>query len=150
MLERAGVWLFLWGEEIIVDIQNYNLRHINRIVQTPKLQTKSKFTSFYGNPKANKRKEAWNLLKFLATLNPTPWICIGYFNEVLIQSEKWGGRGRLNRQMREFQKALEHCELFDMGYKGPKFTWNNCQESQTFVKERLDRGVVNRDWYELY
>jgi ribonuclease HI len=52
--------------------------------------------------------------------------------------------------MKEFQMALEQCELFDMGYRGPKFTWSNCQESQTFIKERLDRGVANHDWYELY
>ena len=52
--------------------------------------------------------------------------------------------------MRDFQVALENCELSDMGFKGPKFTWNNGPENQFFIKERLDRGVVNSNWCEIF
>lgn len=46
--------------------------------------------------------------------------------------------------------GFSNCELSDLGYKGPKFTWSNCQDSQTFIKERLDRGVANSGWCDLY
>jgi hypothetical protein len=65
-------------------------------------------------------------------------------------SEKWGGRGRANSQMREFQLAMEFCDFSDLGYKGPKFTWSNCCEEHNFIKERLDRGVANSSWREMY
>jgi hypothetical protein len=52
--------------------------------------------------------------------------------------------------MQKYQMALEYCDLFNMGYKGPKYTWSNYQENQTFIKERFDRGAANQGWYELY
>jgi hypothetical protein len=120
------------------------------VIQSPDSQVKWKFTGLYGHPEVNKRHETWSLLKKLARLDPLPWLCVGDFNEVLTQTEKWGGRGRLDKQMVDFQQALEYCELFDMGYRGPKYTWSNCQESQFFIKEMLDRGVANNGWYELF
>jgi hypothetical protein len=30
------------------------------------------------------------------------------------------------------------------------YTWSNCQEGQNLIKERLDRGVANSTWYELF
>jgi hypothetical protein len=46
--------------------------------------------------------------------------------------------------------ALEYCDLFNMGYKGPKYTWSNCQRSKLSLKRGFDRGVANQGWYELY
>jgi hypothetical protein len=68
----------------------------------------------------------------------------------LHRREKWGGGGRANSQMREFQIALEFCDFSNLGYIGPKFTWSNCQDDHEFIKERLDRGVANTSWRELF
>jgi hypothetical protein len=86
----------------------------------------------------------------LANLNPGPWLCLGDFNEVVMAFEKWGGRAKSSSQIRNFQTTLEFCELTDLGYRGPKYMWTNCQECQDFVKERLDRGMVNSGWRELF
>jgi hypothetical protein len=61
-----------------------------------------------------------------------------------------GGSERHRTQMRAFQQALEDCILSDLGYSSPKFTWQNCQEGDCFVKERLDRGVANNAWRGLF
>jgi hypothetical protein len=61
-----------------------------------------------------------------------------------------GGSERHRTQMRAFQQALEDCSLSDLGYSSPKFTWQNCQEGDCFVKERLDRGVANNAWRSLF
>ena len=45
---------------------------------------------FYGQLNPQKRHEAWELLKYLAHLNPLPWMCIGDFNEVVNGMEKVG------------------------------------------------------------
>lgn len=49
-----------------------------------------------------------------------------------------------------FQQTIEHCELSDLGYQGPKFTWKNCRDGMDFIKERLDRGLANIEWRNLF
>jgi hypothetical protein len=109
-----------------------------------------KFTSFYGHPDATKRYESWNLLKTLERLTPHPWVCIGDFNEVVVDSEKLGGNTRQRSHMLAFQQALEEGDLTDLGFVGPKFTWSNCQEGVALIRERLDRGVANRAWRNAF
>jgi hypothetical protein len=48
--------------------------------------------------------------------------------------------------MEEFKKALENSQQSDLGFRGPKFTWNNEQIGHGFSKERLDRAVANKKW----
>jgi hypothetical protein len=59
----GGLTLF-WGDDIVVDIQNFNQRHINEVVKNQNLEVLWKFMGFYGQLDVTKRYEAWNLLKF--------------------------------------------------------------------------------------
>jgi hypothetical protein len=45
--------------------------------------------------------------------------------------------------MTNFQDALDHCQLSDMGFSGPRFTWSNRKTDYMFTKESLDRAVAN-------
>jgi hypothetical protein len=45
---------------------------------------------------------------------------------------------------------LEECQLYDLGYMGPKFTWSNGEEDGDFTKERLDRALDNNEWYGYF
>jgi exonuclease III len=67
---KSGGLALLWGEEIMVDIQNYSGRHINGMLVEPNSNLQWKFTGFYGHPNVNKRSEAWELLHYLASLSP--------------------------------------------------------------------------------
>jgi hypothetical protein len=75
---------------------------------------------------------------------------LGDFNEVVTMSERWGGRVKSTSQLRSFQTTLEFCKLTYLGYRGPKYTWTNCQGGQDFVKERLDRRMVNSRWRSIF
>jgi hypothetical protein len=77
-------------------------------------------------------------------------VCVEDFNKILTHLEKWGGNTRNRRQMWDFQQALEECELTDLGFLGLKFTWSNCREDIRFIKERLDRGLANQEWRDLF
>jgi hypothetical protein len=147
---KSGGLALLWGDEITVDVQNYSHRHINGVIKTPTVDAQWKFTGFYGHPDVTKRQESWDLLKVLKQFSPTPWICFGDFNEVISNEEKWGGSNRSSSQMRRFQVALEECELSDLVFRGPKYTWSNGRESRDYIKERLDRGMANTAWCELF
>jgi len=38
---------------------------------------------------------------------------------------------------------LSICNLADLGYRGPKFTWTNKRSPGEFIKARLDRALAN-------
>jgi hypothetical protein len=60
-----------------------------------------------------------------------PWICIGYFNEVLMVCEKEGGAARPQVQIDRFKEALEFYNLHDFGYTCDPFTWRNNRHDST-------------------
>ncbi|XP_059458992.1 uncharacterized protein LOC132188495 [Corylus avellana] len=146
---KSGGLAMLWQNEAGAEIQNFSRRHINATVNYPTGTPPWKLTCFYGHPEACKRAEAWDLLTHISRMEPEPWICFGYFNEIVSLSEKWGGSGRQRGLMEAFQKTLEDCSLADLGYRGPKYTWTNCKEDKQFTKERLDRVIANRSWCDL-
>jgi hypothetical protein len=45
--------------------------------------------------------------------------------------------------MQLFRQCLEDCDLVDLGFIGPKYTWTNKQDVETNVRVRLDRAVAN-------
>lgn len=133
-----------------MEIQNFSHCHINGKIASTNSNVQWKFTGFYGHPEAAKRHEAWDLLRLLGRFQPTPWICIEDFNEVVGTDEKMGGCGRSKSQIKKFQSILTDCDLADLGFRGPKYTWSNCQEGQALIKERIDRGVANLAWCDLF
>jgi hypothetical protein len=53
--------------------------------------------------------------------------------------------------MDNFRIALEECELHDLGFAADMFTWrNNCHNAEGYNRERLDRGVANKEWQEMF
>lgn len=59
-----------------------------------------------------------------------------------------GGRLCPTHQMQKFRHALEVNGLYDLGWRGQKFTWANWHEDENFTKERLDRVIANIQWFE--
>ncbi|KAL0319561.1 UNVERIFIED_CONTAM: hypothetical protein Sradi_5217600 [Sesamum radiatum] len=105
-----------------------------------------RFTSFYGQPETAKCKESWDLFSRLNRLSVRPWFVAGDFNEVLRQKEKSGTTRRAQWQLADFCSYLEQCNLADIGYEGPRFTWCNQREAPYKVKARLDRACASSKW----
>jgi hypothetical protein len=146
---RSGGLVLFWKNATQLEILNYSRRHIHAIIK-PSNMAPWWFTGFYGHPEAHKRSGAWNLLKHLKMSVTGPWICAGDFNEILVSTEKYGGRRRPRYLMENFKNALEYCELSEIHSRGPKYTWNNGKEGEEFMKERLDRAVANPAWHNLF
>jgi hypothetical protein len=147
---RSGGLALFWNDTMSVEIQNFSCRHINAIIGPDVRNRQWKFTGFYGHPVPWKRKEGWDILRHLKTMSPSAWLCLGDFNEILCESEKFGAAARPRWQMKNFSNMVDYCQLLDLGFSGPKFTWCNRQEGVSFVKERLDRGMANSQWCELF
>ncbi|XP_042980139.1 uncharacterized protein LOC122310310 [Carya illinoinensis] len=144
---RSGGLVLLWKDEEEVDIVNFSQHHISAYVGKDERWL---LTGLYGHPEVNRRRDSWKLLSLIKPSGQVPWCTIEDFNKVCYQDEKEWGRPRPESQMREFRHALEENCLFDLRWKGCKFTWSNRHEDQTFTKERLDRAVANCWWKDLF
>jgi ribonuclease HI len=147
---RSGGLALMWKAETNIQVQNYSKRHINAIVKNGNNDRGWKFTGFYGNPEATKRSESWSLLRFLSSMDPDPWLCVGDFNEIMSLSEKSSSSYRPPSHMQAFRNALEDSHLSDLGFSGPRFTWCNGRSGEDFTRERLDRAVANGEWTNLF
>ncbi|KAG2583695.1 hypothetical protein PVAP13_6KG193318 [Panicum virgatum] len=98
-------------------------------------------TGFYGEPRRERRKESWYLMRFLRAQSSSPWLCVGDFNEVLSVDEQFGVNEREGWQVAAFQDAVNDCRLLDLGFHGLAYTWDNRQEGDRNVKVRLDRAL---------
>ncbi|KAL8156372.1 hypothetical protein AgCh_001462 [Apium graveolens] len=52
--------------------------------------------------------------------------------------------------MEGFKQTIEECGLEDLGFEGEAFTWERARGTERWVQERLDRGMANVDWLELF
>ncbi|XP_061343725.1 uncharacterized protein LOC133289741 [Gastrolobium bilobum] len=66
---------------------------------------------------------------------------MGDFNSILSVVEKTGGKKVCWRSLSDMQQCLWNCNLSDMGYKGPEFTWKRGR-----LHERLDRACSSEAW----
>ena len=79
-----------------------------------------------------------------------PWVIAGDFNELLLSEDKFGGRAvNVNRSLL-FKDSLDKCNMLDIGFAGPRFTWTNRREVQALIQERIDRFFVNPSWCVMY
>lgn len=73
---------------------------------------------------------------------------LGYFNEVLHQSEKRGLFPHPSSLIDTFKEVVANCGLRDLGFVGYDFTWEKWRGTLCWVKERLDRALVNEAWLD--
>lgn len=71
------------------------------------------------------RKILWNNLEIVVKNNTRPWLLCGDFNEVIVASEKFGGRPINSKRSATFLKCLDTTNMIDVAFMGPRFTWTN-------------------------
>ena len=127
VLERTEAWLYSGRKgcnRLIVVVQTYSQTHIDVLVDRGTDVGWWHFTGFCGNPDTAKRPESWAKLKYLKGVFAFLWLTIRDFNEIIDASEKERGSDRLRQQMVNFKETINSYGLCDLGYNGPKFTWN--------------------------
>ena len=75
---------------------------------------------------------------------------MGDFNESVSDSEKLGGNLRSPKQMERFRDAINRCQFRDLGYVGPRFTWNKIFTNGDSWWVRLDRALATPEWYSNF
>jgi hypothetical protein len=75
---------------------------------------------------------------------------MGDFNEAMWQEEHFSRTKRSERLMLDFREVLSHCDLYDIGFTGTPWTYDNKQQGDRNVKVRLDRAVASPSWSALF
>lgn len=104
-------------------------------------------TFVYARNLVEEKKELWEDIchhKNSPLFQKKSWLLMEDFNEILDVEESPGSSvmGTLPPGMRDFQRMVFHCNLSDMGYQGPRFTWCNKREEGVICK-KLDKVLMN-------
>ncbi|KAL0451459.1 UNVERIFIED_CONTAM: hypothetical protein Slati_1124000 [Sesamum latifolium] len=123
--------------------------HIDVEVLQPNTVPSWRFTGFYGATDTSQQRKGWDTLMTLRNQSDAPWLCTDDFNEVLFRHEKVGALRPL-WQILDFRRALEACDLTDLGYSGSKFTRSNRRRALGTVRTGLDQACANSAWMNSF
>ncbi|KAA3460530.1 reverse transcriptase [Gossypium australe] len=118
-----------WKDDIEVTSRSFSKWHMDVLVKEDGNQEDWRFTGLYGSPYLRDQNLVWNLLKRLS---------------------QEGGLPRDHKRMEIFRDTLEECNLMGIGYSRVWYTWERGNLSDTNIRERLDRGVANEKWRNLF
>lgn len=68
----------------------------------------------------------------------------------MFSSNKYGGQPIHRKHASRFWDVLETCNLIDLGFLGPKFTWLNNRGDGHLIMECLNRSLCNSPWIYLF
>ncbi|OIT04903.1 hypothetical protein A4A49_31371 [Nicotiana attenuata] len=107
-------------------------------------------TVIYAKCKSVLRRTLWEVIRHKSSRCNVPWCVIGDFNVIALVEEKIGGIPYQMSKIIEFLSMIEDCGLVDLGFYGPKYTWSNGRGTCCIVWKRLDKGLVNDRWLEMF
>jgi len=126
------------------------MHHIDVRLTEPGTRTPWRFMGIYGWPETSYKAKTCDLLLDLSRHNDLPWLIGGDFNQVLFHFEKRGGVSKSQAILDMFGETLEACGLYDLGFTGYDFTWENRREGADIIEERLDWLCASIEWSMLF
>lgn len=144
-----GLWL-LWNSNMEVSLLATSEQEIHSSVKVRSSCSNWLFFAIYASPRSAKRRILWSNLSNVAKLHSMSWVIARDFNEPVSDADKFGGRVVSSNQSMLFKECLDRCNMVDLGFSGPRFTWTNRREVQNLIQERIDRFFVNLDCCLLY
>uniref|UniRef100_A0A803PSL9 DUF4283 domain-containing protein n=1 Tax=Cannabis sativa TaxID=3483 RepID=A0A803PSL9_CANSA len=142
---RSGGLVLFWKNEEEVNVDSFFTNHIDSLIQFEGYG-KFRFTGLYGEPNRSLRRNTWQLLWTLYARSKEAWCIMGYFNNVLHNSEKIGGNPYSTWLIEGFKEVTQQCGLIDLEMNGHPFTWEKSKDTPQWIEAKLDRTMVNHDW----
>ncbi|CAN1758574.1 hypothetical protein LINPERHAP1_LOCUS6849 [Linum perenne] len=108
-----------------------------------------------GNMRPTKRQRGegervWEEISGFKRPPEVPWCLIGDFNAIRSREEKEGGNPTPVRRLQQFNGFIADIGVMDMRFSGDIFTWCNNNRQGNVIKQRLDRGMCNGGWCEIF
>ncbi|KAL8126087.1 hypothetical protein AgCh_013389 [Apium graveolens] len=146
---HSGGIALLWRFQNEVTLRTFNKNHIDVFVKN-KDGDEFRLTGVYGEPDRQKRKETWDMIRMLSSINTDPWCLIGDMNNVLSQADKQGGRPYPQWLIQGFRDVIEDCSLTDLDLDGYPFTWERGAGTGDWIEVRLDRALVSTSFLNIF
>ena len=142
----SGLWLLWNSDRVVVTSLATIEQEIHVSIKVRPSNSQCLLTDVYASPRFNERCVLWNNLLNVASLHNSPWIIVRDFNEVLVDNDKFGGKAVNANRSLLFKDCLDSCNMVDLGFSGPRFTWSNRRRVRSLIQERLDRFFANTNW----
>lgn len=144
---RKGGLFLMWSDVISFQIYDSSPHWIHGLVSES--NSVDFLTTFvYGPPKLHQRDILWNFLLNSAPFITKPWLLAGDFNQVMLAEHKLSSCTSL-LGAEKFQNVVTICGLIDIIPNGNWFSWSNRRMGGDAVLERLDRVLVNHNWFSF-
>ena len=89
------------------------------------------FLAIYADPNCSKRQELWEEISLLTTEMNGAGLLAGDFNETISLKEQHDGDVDMQRRCDKFKLWIANNGLIDLGFSGPRFTWNRGKTMET-------------------
>ncbi|KAK1575277.1 hypothetical protein Q3G72_004017 [Acer saccharum] len=106
-------------------------------------------TFVYAKCTYTERRALWADLD-RSQMNDCPWMVLGDFHAIRMDSERIGGHPRPLISMSEFNECLDMCGLLDLPSSGQTMSWCNGHEGVARSWAKLDRVVINNVFSSQY
>ncbi|CAM8908580.1 unnamed protein product [Rhodiola kirilowii] len=77
-------------------------------------------------------------------------VSFSFYHIDFLFSDRIISRFTLFYSMKLFQKVVTDCSLFDLGFRGGKYTYSDRRKGARECKSRLDRVLVSQGWLHEY
>jgi hypothetical protein len=145
----GGIALY-WDEQIELQVLAQGPRFFDVRIMNKAIRREWRCTFVYGEPKGSERHYMWTTLRRIKDNANLPWLMLGDFNKTMWQHEHFSESKRSEKRMRNFRRILAHCNLHDIDFTGPPWTFDNRQKGRKNVRARLDRAVASHCWTNLF
>ncbi|KAK5840874.1 hypothetical protein PVK06_009779 [Gossypium arboreum] len=136
----GGIWL-LWNEGSSVEFFEAHLQFIHVRIRDRRCCRPFLCTAVYASPHSGLRTQLSEGLDLLATIINEPWILASGFNVVMSADERQCGAINSKIECSRFRNFFCNHGFFDLGFRGPKFTWSKGQ-----LFPRLGWAFCNSEW----
>lgn len=145
----GGLWCFWDDTTLQVRLLSYTSQLIN--IRVSWLNEDPVIISLiYASPTAIGREPLYEYMEQMANYVHVPWLAIGDFNQVVRQQDKSGGRPVRGYGLLRMFRMIDECQLMEVEFSGPRFTWSNGQPGRFLIKQRIDQAWCNDLWQNRF
>ncbi|KAL5571536.1 hypothetical protein UlMin_021133 [Ulmus minor] len=95
------------------------------------------------------RKNLWDSFPTAASRFNGAWLVLGDFNGIFLRRERSSNRG-IDSASVAMRDALDNIGMIDIPSSGSKFSFCNNRLAFDMVRSKLDRGMANSQWWDIF
>lgn len=147
---ETGGLLLLWKYGFKLDIVNSSINMIHAIILNDPSISEWFLTYMYGTPYKEQQDEQRDYIKDLSKSVNILWVVVGDLNITLNKEDKCNHAVSSSNNYDVIKQKLRDSDLSDLGFNGNPFTWTNNSHDTGRIKTRLDRALVNSNWFYFF